>query len=86
VTGSFKARGAFNKILSLEGWERKAGLVAASAGNHGQGVALAGQLAGAKVEVFVPRHAVPAKVEGIRRLGAELHFVDGGYAETEAAR
>ena len=44
VTGSFKARGAFNKVLSLEEWERAAGLVAASAGNHGQGVALAAKL------------------------------------------
>ena len=51
VTGSFKSRGAINKILSLEDWERRAGLVAASAGNHGQGVALAGKLTGAPVEV-----------------------------------
>lgn len=85
ITGSFKARGAVNKVLSLQEWERSAGLVAASAGNHGQGVALAGQLTGSKVEVFVPGHAVPSKVEAIRSLGGELHFVNGGYGETEVA-
>jgi threonine dehydratase len=63
VTGSFKIRGALNKILSLQPWERERGLVAASAGNHGQGVALAGRLVGAKVIVFASDHAVPAKVE-----------------------
>jgi threonine dehydratase len=85
VTGSFKARGALNKVLALEDWERVAGLVAASAGNHGQGVALAGRLTGAQVEVFVPVGAVPEKVEAIRRLGGEVHFVDGGYGQAEAA-
>jgi threonine dehydratase len=84
VTGSFKARGALNKILGLERWEKDAGLVAASAGNHGQGVALAAGLAGAKAEVFVPAHAVAAKVDAIRALGAEVHLVEGGYGETEA--
>lgn len=85
VTGSFKARGALNKILGLAAWERDAGLVAASAGNHGQGVAFAAGLAGAKAEIFVPAHAVPAKVEAIRALGAEVHKVEGSYVETEAA-
>ena len=85
VTGSFKARGALNKVLSLEDWERAPGLVAASAGNHGQGVALAGGLMGAKVEVFVSEHAVPSKVEAMRKLGAQIRFVKGGYAEAETA-
>lgn len=85
VTGSFKARGAFNKVLLLEEWERQVGLVAASAGNHGLGVALAGQQAGAAVEVFVSEHAVPAKVEAMRALGATIHTVPGGYREAEAA-
>lgn len=85
VTGSFKPRGALNKVLTLEDWERKAGLVAASAGNHGQGVGLAGQITGAPVEVFVSEHAVPAKVEAMRKLGAVIHAVEGGYAEAEAA-
>ena len=85
VTGSFKARGAFNKVFLLEDWEREAGIVAASAGNHGQGVALAGREVGAAVEVFVSEHAVPAKVEAMRALGAQIHAVPGGYPEAEAA-
>ena len=85
VTGSFKPRGALNKVLSLEEWERAAGLVAASAGNHGQGVALAGRLTGAKVEVFVSEHAVPAKIKAMQELGAKITFVKGGYAQAESA-
>lgn len=85
MTGSFKARGAFNKMLLLEDWEREAGIVAASAGNHGQGIALAGQKIGATVEVFVSEHAVPAKVDAMRALGASIHAVPGGYPEAEAA-
>jgi threonine dehydratase len=69
----------------LEEWERRAGLVAASAGNHGQGVALAGRLTGAPVEVFVSEHAVPAKVQAMKDLGAQIHLVEGGYAEAESA-
>jgi threonine dehydratase len=85
VTGSFKARGALNKVLSLDEWERRHGLVAASAGNHGQGVALAGQLTGCKVDVFAPAHATVGKVEAMRGLGAAVHLVEGGYMEAEAA-
>jgi threonine dehydratase len=85
VTGSFKARGAFNKVFTLEKWERERGLVAASAGNHGQGVALAAQRAGAHAIVFAPEHAVMAKVEAMRSLGAEVRLVAGGYGEAEQA-
>jgi threonine dehydratase len=85
LTGSFKARGAFNKVLLLEDWEREVGLVAASAGNHGQGLALAGQKVGAAVEIFVSEHAVPAKLDAMRTLGAVIHTVPGGYGEAEAA-
>jgi threonine dehydratase len=84
-TGSFKARGALNKILALENWERAAGIVTASAGNHGQGVALAGQLMGACVTCFVSEHALPVKVDAIRALGAEIVAIPGGYPEAEAA-
>lgn len=85
VTGSFKPRGALNKVLSLEEWERQRGLVAASAGNHGQGLALAGQLTKAPVEVFVSEHAVPTKIQAMKELGAQIHVVPGGYSEAEAA-
>lgn len=84
VTGSFKARGALNKVLTLETWEQAAGLVTASAGNHGQGVALAGNLVGAPVIVFASAHAVPSKVEAMRALGADVRFVEGGYDLAEA--
>ncbi|MEW5830887.1 MAG: threonine/serine dehydratase [Chloroflexota bacterium] len=85
VTGSFKARGALNKVLALEPWERELGLVTASAGNHGQGMALAGQLSGAQVTVFTSEGAPAVKVEAMRSLGAEVRLVPGGYAEAEAA-
>ncbi len=83
ATGSFKIRGALNKVLLLEPWEQQRGLVTASAGNHGQGVALAGRLVGAPVTVFASDHAVPAKVEAMRALGAEVYLVSGGYELAE---
>jgi threonine dehydratase len=85
ITGSFKARGALNKILSLQAWERSRGLVAASAGNHGQGVALAGQLTSTPVIIFCSEHAVSSKVEAMRNLGAEVRQVPGGYGDAELA-
>ncbi len=85
VTGSFKARGAINKVLCLEGWERDRGLVAASAGNHGQGVALASQIVATKAIIFVSEHAVPAKIAAMEKLGAEVRIVPGGYGEAEKA-
>jgi threonine dehydratase len=85
LTGSFKIRGALNKIIQLEEWERQRGLVTASAGNHGQGVAYAGRLKNAPVIVFASEHAVPAKVTAMRDLGADVRFVPGGYEQAEAA-
>lgn len=85
ITGSFKARGALNKVLSLTDRERAAGLVAASAGNHGQGVALAGRLTGAMVEVFVPAHTGAAKVAAMKSMGAHVNLVEGGYPDAERA-
>lgn len=85
ITGSFKARGALNKVLSLAAWELDRGIVTASAGNHGQGVALAGKLVQARVTVFVPASAVPKKVQAIRKLGAKIQTIEGGYEEAERA-
>ena len=85
VTGSFKARGALNKILSLQDWELDRGLVTASAGNHGQGVALAAGIRPARVIVFVSEHASPNKIKAMKELGADIHFIPGGYAEAESA-
>jgi threonine dehydratase len=84
VTGSFKARGALNKVLSLSAWEREAGLVAASAGNHGQGVALAAGIVGAKALVFAPESTPVIKVQKMRSLGAEVWLLPGGYEHVEA--
>jgi threonine dehydratase len=85
ITGSFKVRGAFNKIYSLQNWELERGLVTASAGNHGQGVALAGKMRGASVKIFASNHASPNKIEAMRRLGAEIQLVPGSYGEAESA-
>ncbi len=85
VTGSFKARGAFNKVLSLEKWEQEKGVLAASAGNHGQGVALAGQLVGAPVTIYVPDNAPPVKIKAIQDYGADVILIPGGYENAELA-
>lgn len=85
VTGSFKARGALNKVLGMQPWEYKRGLVAASAGNHGQGVALAGRIVGVPVTIFASEHAVESKVAAMQALGAEVRLIPGGYGEAELA-
>lgn len=84
-TGSFKARGAFNTLLSRD--VPAAGLVAASGGNHGAAVAHAGARLGHRARIFVPELAGPAKIGLIERLGADLTVVPGAYANAlEAAR
>ena len=85
LTGSFKVRGALNKVFSLQPWERERGLVTASAGNHGQGVALAAQRTAAHAIVFASEQAVPAKIEAMRALGADVRLVPGLYSEAERA-
>ncbi len=82
-TGSFKLRGALNKMLSLPEWERQQGIVTASAGNHGAGVAFASQLIGIKATIFVPNSTPPIKLNAIQALGAEVNLIEGGYTETE---
>ena len=77
-TGSFKARGAFNTLLS--GPVPEAGLVAASGGNHGAAVAFAARALGHRAHIFVPEMAGPTKIGLIRRMGAELSVVKGEYA------
>ena len=85
-TGSFKFRGAMNKVLSLTDGERERGIVTASSGNHGAAVALGLGTVGARGIVFVPEAASPTKVEAIRRYGAEVrHFgIDGVETEIHA--
>ena len=83
VTGSFKIRGALNKVLSLSSEERANGLVTCSAGNHGQGVAVAARQTGTGCTVYASDHAAPVKLEAMRKLGAEVRLVNGGYVEAE---
>lgn len=72
ASGSFKARGAMNKLLSLEPAAAKAGLITASGGNHGLAVAWAAKTADVPAVVYLPTSAPPAKAEGLRALGAEV--------------
>lgn len=71
-TGSFKMRGAYNRIVQLSDEERARGVVAASAGNHAQGVALSASLVGVRSTVFMPAGAPLPKVEATRAYGAEV--------------
>src|SRR6266540_2032165 len=84
-TGSFKIRGAVNKIATLTDEERAAGVVTASAGNHGQAVALAAREAGVAATVFMPQDAPMAKVDATRSYGAEVVLVGEGFDEADVA-
>ena len=87
-TGSFKLRGATNKILSLTGEQRRRGVVAASSGNHGAAVACAAAEADCPALVFVPETVAGSKLEAIRSWGVEVrkHGADALLAELEARR
>jgi threonine dehydratase len=82
-TGSFKPRGAFNRMLTadIDG----SGVLAASGGNFGMAVAFAAQRLGYAAEIFVPATSPALKIERIRSYGATVHVVDGFYAEAYAA-
>ncbi|HEX2209297.1 MAG TPA: threonine/serine dehydratase [Longimicrobium sp.] len=85
-TGSFKLRGAYNAVASLSARETRRGLVTASAGNHGLGLALATSLAGLEpAVVYVPAGAPDAKKRRIARYGAELRQVRGTYDDAHHA-
>jgi threonine dehydratase len=80
-TGSFKIRGAVNKIATLSNRERRAGVVAASAGNHGQAVAWAAREAGIKATIFMPQDAPMAKVEPTKNYGAQAQLQGASFEE-----
>lgn len=84
-TGSFKIRGAFNKISTLGPAEREAGVVAASAGNHGQAVAWAAREAAIAATIFVPADAPMAKVDATRSYGAHVELVGASFEDAVAA-
>ena len=78
-TGSFKVRGAFNRISQLSEAERGAGVVAASAGNHAQGLAFAARELGIKATAVMPAGAPLAKIAAVKQYGAEVVLNEGGY-------
>src|SRR5262249_21008287 len=84
-TGAFKIRGAVNKIACLSEEEHAAGVVTASAGNHGQAVAWAAGGAGAVAGVFRPQHTPMAKIEATRNYGAHAHLLGETFEEALAA-
>lgn len=84
-TGAFKIRGAVNTIASLTAAERAAGVVAASAGNHGQAVAWAAREAGIAATVFMPQDSPMAKVDATRNYGADVVLEGNGFDESMAA-
>ena len=75
-TGAFKIRGAYNALSQLPPAQRALGIAASSSGNHAQGVALAGQMLGIKVVVFMPADASRAKLAATRAMGAEVRLYD----------
>jgi threonine dehydratase len=84
ITGSFKLRGATNAIRRLPEEALRAGVVAASAGNHAQAVACAARDVGARAVLVMPAQAPLAKVAAVRQYGGEVHFVAGGFDEAHA--
>nr|NEG51860.1 pyridoxal-phosphate dependent enzyme [Pantoea agglomerans] len=75
-TGSFKLRGAANVLASLNADQRRAGVIAPTAGNHGLGLACAGHAAGIPVSIFLPFSADPIKVSAMKSYGAQVTFFD----------
>src|SRR3954454_16555575 len=77
VTGSFKVRGAINRLAALSEEELRAGVVAASAGNHAQAVAWAARRRGTKATLFMPAEAPLAKIAAVREYGGEVRLLEG---------
>jgi threonine dehydratase len=82
---SFKVRGALNKLMRLDPERRAAGVITASAGNHGMGVAYAASEFDVPATVYVPENANPFKVESIKRLGARVQAAGSNYGEAYLA-
>ncbi|MDO6658182.1 MULTISPECIES: threonine ammonia-lyase [Bacillaceae] len=80
-TGSFKLRGAYNKVASLTDIEAARGIVAASAGNHAQGVALSARERGIKAKIYMPVHTPTSKIDATRSYGAEVVLEGESYNE-----
>ena len=85
LTGSFKLRGAFNKIAKLDKETRSRGVVAASAGNHAQGVAFSGQYFGCEATIFMPEATPLTKVSGVKSYGANVVLTGENFDEAYEA-
>ena len=83
VTGSFKARGAMNKILSLSNEERSRGVISASTGNHGAAVANAAKVMGIPCSIYVPKDSSIAKLKNMENYGATIEVYGGDCVESE---
>jgi len=79
ITGSFKVRGAYVKIASLSKEQKQKGIIACSAGNHAQGVALSAQKNNINSTIFIPSTAPISKIEATKKYGANIRLVDGVY-------
>lgn len=84
VTGAFKIRGAYNKIATLNGAQRACGVIAASAGNHAQGVALSASMFKIKAVIVMPEATPLTKVNGVKNYGAEVILHGANYDEAYA--
>lgn len=85
VTGSFKARGATNRLLSMDPANLGKGIVTASGGNHGIATARAGWMAGVPATIFLPTNASPAKIEKLKAWGADIRIIGSAWHESNAA-
>jgi threonine dehydratase len=85
ITGSFKVRGAYFKMSVLTEEEKAKGVIACSAGNHAQGVALSAQRSGIDATIFIPSVAPLSKIEATKRLGAQINLIDGVYDDAYEA-
>jgi threonine dehydratase len=85
VTGSFKARGATNRLMALDPATLAPGIVAASGGNHGIATARAGFMAGVPTTIFLPTNAAPAKIEKLKQWGAQVRIVGSAWHESNEA-
>lgn len=85
IIGSFKARGAVNKLLSLSHEEVQRGVITASGGNHGLGVAYAGWLAEVPAQIYLPHNTPPIKADKLARWGAEVRYAGTVWDEANAA-
>ncbi len=81
---SFKLRGAYNRMAAFSAAERSAGVIAASAGNHAQGVAYAARHLGLRAQIVMPRTTPEIKIAAVRDLGAEIVLAGDSYADAQA--